>query len=201
MADPAPRRRIVIVQGHPDGDPARLCRALADAYAEGAATAGHAVERIDLAGLDFPLLRRQVDFEHGEAPAALLPAQQAILAADHLVLLFPLWLGTMPALVKAFLEQVFRPGSAFAPAAGGRGFPRRLLAGKSARVVVTMGMPAFLYRWWFGAQGVRCLERSILGFVGFAPVRRTLLGSVGSASPAARQGWCERMRRLGASAS
>ncbi|MCC7273232.1 MAG: NAD(P)H-dependent oxidoreductase [Alphaproteobacteria bacterium] len=197
MAATPSSRRILVVQGHPDGDPRRLCRALADAYAEGAAAAGHAVERIDLAAMEIPMVRDQEDFRHGSPPPAVLAAQEAIRAADHVVLLFPLWLGTMPALVKAFLEQTMRPGFAFGD--GGTSL-RGLLKGRSARVVVTMGMPAFVFRWWFMAHGVLGLERNILKFVGFGPVRHTLLGAVESVRPAVREGWLARMRRLGTDA-
>jgi putative NADPH-quinone reductase len=188
-------RRIAIIQGHPDPDPQRFCRGLADAYAEGALAAGHAVDRIDIATLDFPWLRTQADFEHGALPDTLKPAQAAILAADHLVIIFPLWLGTMPALLKAFLEQVMRPGVAFAYQPNG--FPRKLLAGRSARIVVTMGMPALIYRWWFARHGIRGLERSILRFTGIKPVRETLIGMIGTADAAARQRWLDRMRTFG----
>ncbi len=188
-------RRIVVIQGHPDPDPGHLCRALADAYAEGARQAGHTVQLIDLAELDVPLLASQRAFEHDPVPDSLRPAQDAIVAADHLVLIFPLWLGTMPALVKAFLEQVLRPGVAFEYLDNGR--QKVLMTGRSARVVVTMGMPAPVYRWWFLAHGIRGLERNILGFVGFKPVRETLLGMVAAASPQRRDGWLKDMRRLG----
>lgn len=193
------RQRIVVIQGHPDPDPARLCRALADRYAEGATEAGHAVARIDLATLDIPLLRTQVEFEHGALPATLREAAGAIAEAQHVVLVFPLWLGTAPALVKMFLEQVMRPGVAFAPRR--RGWPAPLFNGRSARVVVTMGMPALAYRWWFGAHGLRGLERNVLRFVGIRPVRRTLLGSVDTAGAARRADWLRRMRELGRHAS
>lgn len=189
-------RRIVVIQGHPDPDPRRLCRALADAYAEAAQAAGHSVTRIDIAALDFPLLRTQDAFEHGAVPESLRPAQDAIVAAEHIVLVFPLWLGTMPALVKAFLEQVMRPGVAFAYQE--KGNPRLLLAGRSARLVVTMGMPAFVYRFWYFAHGLKGLERNILHFVGIRPVRETLFGMVGAASEAKRRSWLEQMRALGA---
>lgn len=38
-------RRIVVIQGHPDHDPARLCRAVTDAYTASAAAAAHDVAR------------------------------------------------------------------------------------------------------------------------------------------------------------
>lgn len=112
---------------------------------------------MDLASADFPLLASQNEFSNGSVPLALVETAQAIRDAGHLVMIFPLWLGTMPALVKAFFEQAMRLGLAFANRSGG-GFPRKLMRGKSARVIVTMGMPAFIYRWWYGGFSVRGLE-------------------------------------------
>lgn len=189
-------RRIVIIQGHPDAAPHRLCRALADAYAEGATAAGHVVARVDLASLTFPILRTQAEFERHPMPETLKPAVDAIHAAEHIVLVFPLWLGTMPALVKAFLEQIMRPGVAFAHR--DRGLPKRMLKGRSARLVVTMGMPALAYRWIFRAHGLRALERNILRFVGLAPIRRTLFGMVEKVGAEKRRTWIRQMRELGA---
>ena len=88
-----------------------------------------------------------------------------------------------------------RPGIAFAYPK--RGFPERLLAGRSARIVVTMGMPAFMYRWYFGGHGLRGLERSILRFAGIKPVRETLIGMIGDIGEARLQRWLDRMRDYG----
>ena len=46
-------KRILILLGHPDPRPERLCRALAEAYHAGAVEAGHEVAVIDVARLDF----------------------------------------------------------------------------------------------------------------------------------------------------
>jgi putative NADPH-quinone reductase len=191
-------KKVLILQGHPDPAGGRLCHALANAYAEGAREAGHDVTEIAIAAIDFPLLRSQAEFEHGPIPPALAGAKEALLASDHLVIVFPLWLGTMPALLKGFLEQLMRPSVAFAY--GEKGFTKKLLAGRSARIVVTMGMPALLYRFYFFAHGVRGLERNILGFTGFSPVRESLLGMVADASPAKVGKWLGEMRALGARA-
>jgi putative NADPH-quinone reductase len=191
-------RRVVIIIGHPDPDPGRLCRALARAYADGASFAGHAVSVIDVASLDFPLMRTMDEFRNGAVPPSLADAARAIAAAEHIVFVFPLWLGTMPALLKAFLEQVMRPGVAFAYADGrSGGFVKTLLKGRSARVVVTMGMPAFFYRLWYFAHGIAGLRRNILNFVGISPVRETLFGNVEGADAATRERWLAQMRRLG----
>lgn len=192
-------RKITIIQGHPDPDPTHLCHALADSYAEGAESAGHEVRRVQVGDLDFPLLRTPSEWKDGAIPAALVPAQQAIAWADHLVIVYPLWLGTMPALLKAFLEQCLRPGFAVARADSPADW-RTLLGGKSARVVVTMGMPALVYRWWFGAHSLKSLERNILHFVGIRPVRESLFGGVESVDAAQRARWLADMRAKGAAA-
>lgn len=192
-------QRILLIQGHPDASAPHLCHALAQAYAEGAASAGHAVRQIDVAAIDFALLRSQHEWELGLLPAQLRPAQGDIAWAEHLVLFFPLWLGDMPALLKGFLEQVARPGFAFATE-GSNPFGRKALTGRSARVVVTMGMPALVYRWYFRAHSVKSLERNILGFVGIAPVHETLVGSVEQLGEDGVARWKARMRALGAKA-
>jgi putative NADPH-quinone reductase len=187
-------KRIAIIQGHPDAAGRHLLNAMADAYAEAAMAAGHQVRRIEVAKLDFPLLRTQQEFEAGALPPALKQPRDDMRWAEHWVFLFPLWHGTMPALFKGFLEQIFRPG--FAMEYRDKGFPRRLLAGRSARIVVTMGMPVMLYRWYFGAFGVRSFERSMLGFAGIKPVRESLYGLT-LADDAKRARWIDDMRRHG----
>lgn len=191
-------KKITIIQGHPDPRARHFGHALAHAYSSGAVGAGHKVRQIEIAQLKFPLLRRHADWKDGGLPAGLRAAQADIAWADHLVIIFPLWLGTMPALLKAFLEQVFRPG--FALVYEGHRFPQKGLVGKSARVVVTMGMPAFWYRWFFRAHGVRGLERSILGFCGVKPVRETLIGLVEAKDGAAREKWLAKLEAHGRSA-
>jgi putative NADPH-quinone reductase len=189
-------RRIAILDGHPDPRAGRLVHALADAYAEGAQAAGHEIGRISVGTLDFPLLRTAEDFQQGEPPHAVRECQRVIAHADHLLIVHPLWLGSMPALTKGLLEQALRPGFAFAASATGQGFPKRLLTGKTARVVVTMGMPALVYRLYFRAHGLKNLGYILRG-CGFGPVRATVLGSVEAVSARTRARWLERMRRLG----
>jgi len=189
-------RRIALIQAHPDPAGGHLCHALAQAYADGARGAGHECRVIDVAGLDFPLLRSQKDWLEGEVPASLRPAQETIRWAEHLVFFFPLWLGDMPALLKGFLEQIARRGFAFEPVQGNP-LGRKLLTGRSARVIVTMGMPALVYRWIFRAHSLRSLERNILGFVGVAPIHETLIGGVDGLGEAGVQRWLGEMRELG----
>ncbi len=102
----------------------------------------------------------------------------------------------MFSLVKGFLEQTFRPGFATSKVEKGRTW-QRLLKGKSARIVVTMGMPAFFYRWFFRAHSLKSLERNILWFSGISPIRETLIGMVETGDDAGRKKWLAKMRDLG----
>ena len=193
-------KRVLLIQAHPDATQPHLCHALASSYASGAEKAGHLVRRVNLAELDFPLLRSQQEWEKSAVPASLKPAQDDIGWAEHIVFFFPLWLGDMPALLKGFLEQVARPGFAFTREEGGNPFGKKGLTGRSARVVVTMGMPALVYRWYFRAHSVKSLERNILGFVGIAPVHETLIGMTGNMKPLEAAKWLDKLERLGAKA-
>lgn len=188
-------RRITIIQGHPDAQARHFGHALADEYAKGGEDGGHEVKRLEVAKLEFPLLRTKEEFEQGQPPDSIKLAQEAIAWADHLVILYPLWLGDMPALLKAFFEQVFRPGFAFTPGERRR-FPKKRLTGKSARIVVTMGMPAFVYRLLLLTRNLKSLDH-VLRFSGIGPITSTVIGSVEGMTDKQRAGWLDRLRALG----
>jgi putative NADPH-quinone reductase len=187
---------IVIIQGHPDAGGGHFCHALADAYAEGGQRGGHEVRRIAVAALGLPLVASKAEWDKGTPPEAVLRCQEDIGWAQHLLIVYPLWLGSMPAVLKGFFEQVLRPGFAVAKSDSPGTF-RKKLKGRSGRVVVTMGMPALAYRWYFRAHSLKSLERNILRFVGIAPIRESLIGMVESGGPAKHQRWLETMRVLG----
>lgn len=188
-------KRILLIQGHPDASEPHLCHALALSYSAGAEDAGHLVRHAHVAKLDFPLLRSQKDFETGTVPASLKPVQDDLLWAEHLVIFFPLWAGDMPALLKGFFEQLMRPSFTGKHASF---FDKQVLSGRSARVVVTMGMPASIYRWYFRAHSIKSLERNMLGIVGIAPVHETLIGLTGNMKPVDADKWLKKLQCLGA---
>ena len=189
---------ILILQGHPDPEPEHLCHALAEAYAKGATAGGHVVRTQTPARQDVTFLRNQKEWEEGEVPDYALAGQQDILWADHLVILFPLWIGGMPARLRAWMEQTFRHGFAFE--IGPKGI-RRHLKGRSARLIVPMGAPVLAYRLIFGAFGTRMLRRSVLGMAGIGPIRQSLIGGVDNMSPERVQDLMTEMAELGRNAS
>lgn len=187
-------KRILILNGHPDPRPERFCAALCDAYEAAARAAGHEVRRYDLGQLDATPLTAAEAF--GEPPPPALSVIQADMVwAQHLVLIFPLWLGGLPAVTKAMLEQIYRGGFGFE--VGPRGWTSKL-KGRSARLLVTMGMPAPIFRLVFGAHGVKALEKGVLWLSGFNPIRRSIVGGVESIGPRGRARWLAEIHRLGA---
>lgn len=178
------RKNVLIIDAHPDPAPGHFVHALATQYAAAAGAAGHLVQVVRLSELKFPWLRSAEEFA-ARPPGMIGSQQQHFTWADHVVVVYPLWLGSMPALLKAYLEQVMRPGFAFAYGKKNE-LPGKLMIGKSARIVVTMGMPSLFYRLYYRSHSVRSLARNILGFVGFKPVRVSLIGNVENPKARAR---------------
>ncbi len=184
---------ITIILGHPATT--SYCRALAENYQAGAEKAGHHVTLLALSDMTFdPILH---DGYHGDQTLEpdLQRAQEVINAANHIVIIYPLWMGMMPALLKGFFERCFTRGFAYdeskSPLSG------RLLKGKSAHIIVTMGMPAWFFRWFYGAHSTKSLIRNLLHFCGIKPVRTTYFGMVEAVSDAKRKEWLSKIEALG----
>lgn len=166
--------RVLLIDAHPDAD--RLSAHLLDTYAA-ALPADAQVERLAVRDLDFnpDLSRGYVDVPPLEPD--LDRALTAIEGCDHLVLAFPLWWGAEPARLKGFWDRVLLPRRAFRYHKDDPWWDR-LLAGRSADVIVTMDTPPLYLRLaYFDPLGWR-YRRQVLGFVGFRPVRLLYFGMV-----------------------
>jgi len=187
-------KHILIIEGHPDPSPERLVSALASAYQKGAEGADRIVRRINVGAMYFPLLRTAAEFAQEPPDQAIREARSAFLQADHIVFIYPLWLGGPPALLKAFMEQMARGQFLLQENKGG--FPRGGLKGRSASVIVTMGMPPLVYRTLFGAHGVKAFNRSILRMAGLSPVRTSYFGGASITPPRCTE-LVEKLRVMG----
>jgi len=189
-------KNICVIDGHPDPAKSRFVHALCDAYCDGAVAADHTVSRIDIASHLFSPLASKAEFETN--PDTFVMRERAKLtAAEHVVLMFPLWMGSMPSATRAFFEQAAR-GNFFLDTIDDAGaWPRRMMKGKSARVVVTMGMPALVYKTVFGSAALKAIERGLFGISGFKPVRHTIFGGVDNATTKKTEFWLSEVRSLG----
>lgn len=184
--------RIAIIVGHARKD--TFSEAIGRGYQTGAIAGGHHVKMFVLSRMAFdPILREGFEREQPLEPD-LKAAHDAMIEADHLVIVFPLWLGGMPAILKGFLERVIQPD--LVPLAKS-GIFAQPLKGKSVRIIVTMGMPAFVYRWWFGAYAVKQLRRNILEFIGAGPVHTTINGYVDGVGQSGRAQWLKEAEEMG----
>jgi putative NADPH-quinone reductase len=190
-------KRILIVVGNPLRQ--TLCEALADEYAQGAERSGHRVTTVLLADLKFdPILREGYRREQKLEPDLKAVAQE-LTACNHVVLIFPLWCGDMPALLKGFIERILQPDLIARHNTEGA-MNWRLFSGKTAHIVMTMGMPVSIYRFWYGAHALKLLKNNILKFIGIRPVHQTLFGMVTSVASHKRTRWLKQMHRLGLNA-
>ncbi|HEU4496139.1 MAG TPA: NAD(P)H-dependent oxidoreductase, partial [Flavobacterium sp.] len=169
-----------------------------DAYGEGAAQKNAVCQTVYLSETHFNLNLSE-GYKNREAMPLepdLQQLQQKILWADHVVLAYPTWWGSMPALAKGFIDRVFLPGFAFRHHKG-KNFPEKLLKGKSIRLLVTMDAP----KWWFyfayRAAQYKILKDVVFGYVGFHPVKFSTFGSMRKSTLSHRMNWLKKTEHLG----
>jgi NAD(P)H dehydrogenase (quinone) len=127
----------------------------------------------------------------------LQSSQADILWAEHLVFVYPVWWGSIPALMKGFLDRTFLPGFAFKYVPGKK-FPRQLLQGRSAHLLLTMDTPPWYFKWAYRAPAIHQMKKTTLEFCGVRPVRTLAVGPVLNSNAAKREDWLNKARRLAA---
>ena len=187
-------KKILVILGQPQRQ--SYGGALMQAYVEGARASGAEVKELYLGDLQFNPVGTTGPASRAELEPDLANAQQAIKWADHLVFVYPIWWGTIPALLKGFIERVFLPGFAVNFRENSSLWDK-LLTGRSARLIVTLNTPSWVYRWYFGRPGHNTMKKTILQFCGIRPVRITEVGPMKNSSEARRKQWLEQVRALG----
>ncbi|MBT8350249.1 MAG: NAD(P)H-dependent oxidoreductase [Deltaproteobacteria bacterium] len=187
-------KKILIIQGNPDQT--SFCDALAQRYKEGALQVNAEVREICVRNIEFePFLtlgyKKEVELEPG-----LVDSQHLIKWADHLVFVYPTWWGTMPTLLKGFIDRVFLPEFAFRYRKDSVWWDK-LLKGKSARLIVTMDTPPWYFRWVYSRPGHNAMKKTILGFCGIKPVKITSIGPIKHSKRKKREIWLNDVEKLG----
>jgi len=160
------KKKIFILLGHPDKDSFNCT--LADEYQLGAEGAGHEVRRMNVSDMVFdPILHCGYRVMQ-ELEPDIISFQENVCWCDHFVIFYPSWWSTMPALLKGVFDRAWLPG--FAYKFTSEYSWKKLLKGKSSRMVITSDTIPFVQRLIFG-DTTNELKKGILWFAGFGPIR------------------------------
>ena len=180
--------------------PARqsFCQGLADAYAAGVRAAGGTAQQINLHDLTFDIDFEQAGFK-GAKPLEpdLERIMTALGAARHVTLATPMWWGGLPAKAKGLFDRAFLPGRAFDPRQKRLGLPKPLLAGRTARLIMTSDTPGWAFWPMYGAAMKRQIKGQILSYVGIRPMSFTHFSPVETSTPEIREAWLAKAEKLG----
>jgi NAD(P)H dehydrogenase (quinone) len=187
-------KKILLINGHPDKE--SFCFALAESYKKGADAAGAECKLVNLIDLKFNPILTSGYRVVSELEPDLLQMQRDITNATHLVMVYPNWWGTYPALLKGFIDRVFLPNFAFKYLENSP-LPAKLLKGKTARIIVTMDTPKWYYWLINRSPGHNSMKKAILEFCGISPVKIKSFGPLRSSSENKRKQWVKEVEELG----
>lgn len=195
-------KNIFIWVAHPkakNSNAGTLCEGIADAYQNGAQENGATVRRLNLGDMSFT-----TDFD-GYADAHALESdlsdwQDAIVWADHIVIIHPYWWGAMPTKAKAVLDRALTPGFAYKYHKKGMKWDK-LLTGKTADAIITADTPSLIDTLIYKKPARRVIKNQVLGFCGIEAKHIIQFGSVKMATPKKIKHWITRAERLGVKAA
>ena len=109
---------------------------------------------------------------------------------------FPVWWGSLPAIMKGFIDRLFLPGFAFKKREGSVWWDK-LLRGRSARIISTLDQPAWYYRLVYGRPSYHAMKQLTMHFTGVKPVKSTTIGPIRLSKDSYRKKWLDKVESLG----
>lgn len=186
------KKKIYVLLGHPNAE--TLSGAFADAYEKGALDSGHEVRHQNIGEMKFDPILHKGYKEVQELEPDLKTFQENVKWADHIVIVYPNWWGTMPAILKGLIDRAWLPGFAFRFRKNGMGW-KCLLGGKTARIIILANTNPWVARTLFG-DFTNELSRATLGFSGIKS-RCSIFSPSEKASEKCHKKWLEKVRRMG----
>ena len=187
-------KKILIINGHPDKESFNF--GLAQAYEKGVKDSGAELKIINVRELDFNPNLQYGYRKRTELEPDLIKAQEMIKWADHLVWFYPVWWGSVPAILKGFIDRVFLPGFAFKKREGSVWWDK-FLSGRSARIICTLDQPGWFYRWVNSRPSHHAMKKLTMKFVGISKVKITTIGPLRLSKEEFRNKWLQKVERLG----
>lgn len=186
-------KKIVILCGHPDAD--SFTGGLLEKYHAAAEDSGHEVRRFNLGEMNFDPILHKGYKEIQQLEEDLIIFQNAVRECDHLVIGYPNWWCTMPALLKGLFDRIWLPGFAFNFNKETKKIEKHL-AGKTARVFVLSGSHSPFKTWWQFGDYTNEIQYGILEFAGL----KTQVSSYGPCEKVddkVREKWLKQVESLG----
>lgn len=183
----------LLIIGHPD--PRSLNHAAAEHIIEAFSEEGHTVHVHDLYAEHFePVLENEEIQRRFSFDAIFAQHSRELTDADGIVIVYPDWWGMPPAILKGWLDRIFRPGIVFDHTGPDFGSKETspLLTGKRAMVVCTtdetnpLSQEAMFALW----------RERIFAYVGITNVTFKAFYGVRASNGAERRRWLEELGEL-----
>ncbi|MBA4851761.1 NAD(P)H-dependent oxidoreductase [Emticicia sp. BO119] len=187
-------KKVLLIQGHPDSE--SFNSALFDAYKKGLTQSGADVKEIIINELSFDPNLHFGYRKRTELEPDLVDSIEKIKWAEHLVFFYPVWWGSVPALLKGFLDRVFLPGLAFKKRENSLWWDK-LLTGKTGHLISTLDQPAWFYWFYNRRPTYYAMKQMTLEFCGVKPVRTTTIGPLRLSKDSYRENWLKKVEKLG----
>lgn len=187
--------KIAVVNTHPNPD--SFTYSLREAIVGKLQEMGHQVQDRDLYTLQFnPVLSLEeyTATMTGEFQEDVKVEQEYIEWADYLIFIYPLWWGTLPALLKGYIDRVFAYGFAYQMDDGD---VKKLLTGKKAILFTTMGNSDGHYRevQMYDAMN-KTVDEGIFEYVGIEVLEHKYFASVTSVDDETRKQMLEEAKSI-----
>lgn len=156
-------KKILVLLGHTD--PETYTGAMCEAYEVSAREAGHEVRRVNIGDLQFDPILHKGYKEIQPLEPDLVALQGDFLWAEHIVLVYPNWWCTMPAILKGLFDRFWIPGFAFNFNKETKKIEKHL-SGRTARVIVIAGTHSPFRTWWQFGDFTNEIQYGILEFAG-----------------------------------
>ncbi|MCG6191286.1 NAD(P)H-dependent oxidoreductase [Maribellus maritimus] len=187
-------KKILIINGHPDKGSFNF--ALSEAYKKGVGKSSAEIKEINIRELNFNPNLQFGYRKRTELEPDLLDAQEKLKWANHLVLVYPVWWCSVPAITKGFLDRVLLPGFAFKRRENSL-FSDKYLTEKTARIICTLDQPAWYYKWIYGNPSHNAIKKGTLHYIGIKKVRITTIGPMRLSKQKYRIKWLKKVNKLG----
>jgi putative NADPH-quinone reductase len=186
--------KVLLINGHPDKESYNF--ALAEAYKKGVSKSDAELREIQICELDFDTNLQYGYRKRTELEPDLVKAQELILWADHLVWVYPVWWGSVPAIMQGFLDRVLLPGFAFKKQEDSPLWDR-FLTGKTARLICSMDQPPWYYWLLYGSPSHKAMKKLTLQYCEVKKVKITSIGPIMYSASKFRETWIKKIESLG----